>query len=139
MKGSEALEDCAFCKIVRGELSSWKIVENDAVIGILDTNPTAEGHCLIIPKRHVHHWHDLDDAETAIAFNTAKSVAKRIKKAFKPDFVCVFIRGGRVKHAHLVLFPSHEGDRLSGFPQSVLGTAKINLDEVRERLSKAEL
>jgi histidine triad (HIT) family protein len=132
-------EDCVFCKIVRGELPSWKVFENNAAIGILDTNPSAMGHCLIVPKRHVRYWHDLDDTETAEVFNATKSVAKRIKKAFKPDFVCIFVRGGRVKHAHIVLFPSHEGDKLSGFPQSVLGTAKINLEEVREKLLRAKL
>ncbi len=132
-------EECVFCKIVRGELPSWKIVENDSALGILDTNPTAEGHCLIIPKRHVRYWHDLSDAETAVVFNTAKTVAQKIKKVFKPDFVCVFIRGGRVRHAHIVLFPSQEGDKLSGFPQSVLGIAKINFDDVRMKLVSAEL
>lgn len=129
-----SLEDCVFCKIVKGELPSWKIIENNDVLGVLDTNPSAEGHCLIIPKKHVHLWHDLNDVETSAVFNTARLVAKRIKEKFKPDFVCIFVRGGRVKHAHIVLFPSYEGDRLSGFPQSVLGKAEINLKEVQEKL-----
>jgi len=127
-------EDCVFCKIVRGELLSWRIMENNDVIGILDTNPSAEGHCLIIPKKHVPLWDDLDNAETSAVFNAAKLVAKQIKKEYKSDFVCIFVRGGRVKHAHIVLFPSHEGDKLSGFPQSVLGKAEINFKEVQEKL-----
>ena len=127
-------EDCVFCKIVRGELLSWKIVEDDATVGFLDTNPSAEGHCVIIPKRHVRYWYDLTDEETTKVFNTAKAVAKQIKKVYNSDFVCVFIRGGRVKHVHVILFPSYEGDKLSGFPQSVLGTAKINFGEVQEKL-----
>jgi len=127
-------EECVFCRIARGELPSWKIVENDAVIGILDSNPSAEGHCLIIPKRHVRYWHDLSDAEIAAVFSTAKAVAKRIKQEYAPDFVCVFIRGGRVKHTHVVLFPSNEDDKLSGFPQSVLGKANISFEKVHEKL-----
>lgn len=83
-------QECAFCKIVKGESHSWKIFENNTVIGILDTNPSAEGHCLIVPKRHVRYWHDLDDAETATVFNAARTVAKRIKKSFKPDFCLRF-------------------------------------------------
>jgi len=129
-----SVEDCVFCEMVRGELSSWKIMENNEAIGILDTNPSAEGHCLIVPKKHVRYWHDLNEAETSGVFNAARLVAKRIKKEYRPDFVCVFIRGGRVKHAHVVLFPSHEGDKLSGFPQSVLGKAEINFKEVQEKL-----
>ena len=129
-----ASEDCIFCKIVKGESSSWKIIENDKALGILDIYPGVEGHCLIIPKRHVPYWLDLSDAETAIVFNTAKIVAKRIEKVFKSDFVCVFIRGGRVKHTHLVLFPSYKSDKLSGFPQSVLGTAEVDFDKLQEKL-----
>jgi histidine triad (HIT) family protein len=127
-------EDCVFCKIASGELPSWKIMENDEVVGILDTNPSAEGHCLVISKRHVRYWDDLDEAETSSVFNAARLVAKQIKKKYKPDFVCVFIRGGRVKHTHVVLFPSHEDDKLSGFPQSVLGKAEINFEEVQKKL-----
>jgi len=132
------LEDCVFCRIVKGELPCLKVIENDGIIAILDTNSVAEGHCLIIPKKHVHFWHDLDDTETAALFNTAKIVAKKMKKVFKLDFVCVFIRGGRVKHLHAVLFPSHEGDELSGFPQSIFGTAKINLEEVKRKLQSEQ-
>ncbi len=127
-------EDCVFCKITKGELPSWKIMENNEVIGILDTNPSAEGHCLIIPKNHVRYWHDLSDTETSAVFNAARLVAKQIKNEYKPDFVCIFVRGGRVSHTHVVLFPSHEGDKLSGFPQSVLGKAEINFKEVQTRL-----
>jgi histidine triad (HIT) family protein len=127
-------EECVFCRIARDELPSWKIIENEAAIGILDTNPVAEGHCLIVPKTHVRYWHDLSDAEIAAVFKMAKVVAQKIKEVYAPSFVCVFIRGGRVKHTHVVLFPSYEGDKLSGFPQSVLGKADISLEKVQKKL-----
>jgi len=127
-------EECVFCKISRGELPSWKIIENDAVVGILDNSPTAEGHCLIIPKKHVRYWYELGETDIAAVFTTAKAVAKKIKEVYAPDFVCVFIRGGRVKHTHVVLFPSNEADKLSGFPQSVLGKAEVDFTRVQEKL-----
>jgi histidine triad (HIT) family protein len=130
------LEDCIFCKIIKGELPSRKLIENDQVIGILDNNPATEGHSLIIPKRHVTYWNELNYWETAKVFNTAKKVAKQLKKAFKPDYICVFIRGGRIKHTHVVLFPSYDGDKLTGFPQSTLGTPKINLDNTLDKLKE---
>ena len=128
-------KECVFCRIARGELQAWKIVENDSAMVILDTNPTAEGHCLIIPKTHARYWHELNDNDTAALFNTAKIVARKIKEVYSPSFVCVFIRGGRVRHTHVVLFPSYEGDALSGFPQSVLGKKNINFEEVKEKLT----
>ena len=127
-------DECVFCRIVQGKLPSWKIAENDAAIGILDTNPSADGHCLIIPKRHVRYWYDLSDAEICAVFNTAKAVAQKIKKEYAPDCVCIFTRGGRVKHTHVVLFPSNEGDKLGGFPQSVLGKADVDFKKVQEKL-----
>ena len=129
-----AMEDCIFCKIIKGEMPSRKLIETDHVIGILDTIPATEGHCLIIPKRHVKYWNEMTYTETAQVFNTAKKVAMRLKNALKPDYVCVFIRGGRVKHTHVVLIPSYEGDKLTGFPQSALGTPKIDLDELQDKL-----
>jgi diadenosine tetraphosphate (Ap4A) HIT family hydrolase len=80
----------------------------------------------------------LSDAEISAVFNTAKTVAQKIKKEYEPDFVCVFIRGGRVKHTHVVMFPSNEDDKLSGFPQSVLGKADINFEKVQKRLKIGE-
>lgn len=128
------LDDCVFCKIIKGEIPSWKIMETSDVIGILDSTPSAKGHCLIIPKKHVPYWYDLNDAETSVVFNAAKLVAKKIKEKYKPDFVCIFVRGGRVRHTHIVLVPSNEGDQLSGFPQSALGKAEIDFKEVQKQL-----
>lgn len=127
-------DDCVFCRIIRGELPSWKIMETNDTIGILDNTPSAKGHCLVIPKRHVPTWHELSDKEVSAVFNAAKLVAKQIKEKYKPDFVCIFVRGGRVKHTHVVLVPSHEGDALSGFPQSALGKAEIDFAEVQKCL-----
>jgi len=52
-------EDCLFCKIVSGEVPSKEIYEDDNFIGILDINPLAEGHTLIIPKKHFRNLLDL--------------------------------------------------------------------------------
>ena len=46
------MEDCIFCKIVKGEVPSYKIYENADVFAFLDINPYAKGHVLVIPKRH---------------------------------------------------------------------------------------
>jgi len=131
-----AMDDCIFCKIIKGELPSRKLIETDQVIGILDTIPATEGHCLIIPKRHVRYWNEMTYMETTQVFNAARKVAKRMKSALKPDYVCLFIRGGRVKHTHVVLFPSYDGDKLTGFPQSALGSPNIDLDKFLEKLKE---
>jgi len=111
---SDAAE-CIFCKIVSGELSCQKVYEDDKVLGILDIYPFAKGHCQIIPKRHVQWFYDMEDEEIAHLARVAKLVANKIKKAFNPDFVCGFVRGKRIPHVHIILFPIFEGDMLDRF------------------------
>ena len=115
-----AMNDCIFCKIIKGDLPSRKLIETDHVIGILDTIPAIEGHCLIIPKRHVKYWNDMTYTETAQVFNAARKVAKRMENTLKSDYVCMFIRGGRVKHTHVVLFPHTTVTNSLGFPSQPL-------------------
>jgi histidine triad (HIT) family protein len=129
--------DCILCKIVDGELKSWKVYEDDFTVGILDVNPCREGHCLLVPKKHVERFYDLDDRDLERLFTAAKKIAGKIKKAYNPDFVCMFIRGGRLPHLHVALFPSMEGDGVSGFPQSNYPTVEVDLDNAAERIRKA--
>lgn len=131
------LEDCILCRVVRGELPSWRIYEDDFALGVLDVNPCAEGHCLVVPKKHVVGFYEMGDEELSRLFHAVKAVARKIKKAFNPDFVCVFIRGGRISHLHVAVFPSMENDSLSGFPQSSFEKITANLDEVAEKIRNA--
>ena len=50
---------CIFCDIVNGKGEAYRIYEDDHSVGILDINPFAQGHCLVISKRHVPWWHEL--------------------------------------------------------------------------------
>lgn len=108
-------EDCIFCKIVDGRASAYKIHEDDLSMAILDINPFAKGHCLVISKRHVAWWHDLTEEETESLFRIARIVAKKIMKAYSPDFVCMYARGRRIPHVHIFLVPTFGGDLLDRF------------------------
>ncbi|MDX9715104.1 MAG: HIT family protein [Dissulfurispiraceae bacterium] len=130
-------DDCILCSIVAGTLSARKVYEDDEFIGILDATPCAEGHCLVVPKKHIDRFYDLDDDTTAHLFRVVNIVARKIKKAFSPDFVSIFIRGGRISHLHVAVFPSMQNDSLSGFPQSSMGEPEVDLDAVQAKLVDA--
>ena len=85
-------KNCIFCDIVQGRAEAQLIYEDDLSLGLLDINPLAEGHCLIIPKRHVPWWHDLTVEETESLFRVAKRVSEKIMQTFRPDFVCMYAR-----------------------------------------------
>ncbi len=107
--------NCTFCEIVKGKAPAYKIYEDDLSVGLLDIHPFAQGHCLVISKRHVPWWHDLTGEETKSLFGVAKKVANKIQKAFHPDFVCMYARGRRIPHTHIFLVPTYNGDLMDRF------------------------
>lgn len=138
-------KSCIFCRIVEGSAEAHRIYEDDLSMAILDINPLAKGHCLVIPKRHVPWWHDLTVEETESLFMVAKIVADKIMEAFKPDFVCMYARGRRIPHTHIFLVPTYKGDPLDRFfnalegfqesPKILTGYAEqASMEETAEKL-----
>jgi histidine triad (HIT) family protein len=108
-------KSCVFCDIVAGNSDAYRVYEDELSLGILDINPLAKGHCLVIPKRHVPWWHDLTDEEIKSLFSMARVIAQKLMKTFQPDFVCMYARGRRIPHTHIFLVPSFSGDILDRF------------------------
>lgn len=109
---------CVFCQIISGESNSRKIYEDEGVIAILDIKPRlAPGQCLVIPKKHVEQFYDLDDDEVADLFKAVKVVAKKMTRVFAPPRfrICTLTSGRTVPHAHVFLFPSSEDGVLDKF------------------------
>lgn len=94
------------------------------------------GRCLVIPKRHVTWFYDLEDEEAGQLFIAAKAMAKRIKKAFNPDFVTVFIRGQRIPHAHIILQPSCIGDAMDKVFTSLVSYFQFPSQEVLDKMAE---
>ena len=100
-----------FSKIVKGEIPSYKIAEDDKFYAFFDINPVAAGHTLVIPKREEDYIFDLTDEELAEMMVFAKKVAAAMKKAFPCRKICVAVLGLEVPHAHIHLVPLQgEGD-----------------------------
>ncbi len=111
------MSECIFCKIIKGEASARKLYEDETTLCILDIGQIVSdagrfilGRSLVIPKRHVPWFYDLEDEEAGQLFIATKIVANKLKRAFNPDFVTVFIRGQRISHAHIILQPSSGED-----------------------------
>ena len=104
------MEDCIFCKIVKGEIPCFKVYEDAKVLAFEDINPISKGHTLIIPKNHAENiWEIPGDDLTAIVL-AAKKVAGGIKAALNPSGVAMLQLNGKgvnqvVMHYHLHLMP----------------------------------
>ena len=107
-----------FAKIAAGEIPSYKCAENEKFYAFLDINPLAKGHTLVIPRREVDYYFDLDDDEIAQMAVVAKQVATAIKKAFPCRKVGMAVLGLEVAHAHIHLVPmQNERDMLFSNPK----------------------
>ena len=94
-----------FSKIAAGEIPSYKCAENDKFYAFLDINPLAKGHTLVIPRREVDYFFDLEDEELVEYQVFAKRVAAAIKEAFPCKKVAQVVLGLEVPHAHIHLIP----------------------------------
>jgi len=108
-------ESCIFCDIVAGKAEAYKVFEDEKSLCILDINPYTKGHCLVISKRHVPWWHDLEEDEVMSLFRVARMVARRMMKSLSPEFVCMYARGRRIPHTHIFLIPTAKDDVLDRF------------------------
>jgi histidine triad (HIT) family protein len=140
---SEDPESCIFCQIAAGRTSAHIVHEDQHSLAVLDIQPLAQGHCLVIPKRHVPWWHDLTEEETESLFRVARETAQKIMKAFRPDFVCMYARGRRIPHTHIFLVPTTKGDpldrhfnALEGFQEASLQLMSLRDDEVMNDTQK---
>ena len=137
--------NCLFSRIFTGEEQIRKIYEDENTMAILDKTPRfAQGQCIVIHRRHVEQFYELEDDEIAELFKTVKAVAKKLKRAFDSQFVCLFSRGQGIPHAHIIVFPSSPLATLDGFFSSQFVSIKLatesdnnELDEVARNVRNA--
>jgi histidine triad (HIT) family protein len=117
-----------FTRIVKGEIPSYKVAEDDHFYAFLDIQPLAEGHTLVVPKKETDYIFDIDDKEYRDFFSFARKVAKAIDEVIECKKVGIAVVGLEVAHAHIHLVPLNSiGD---------LDFGKKKLDPGIERMSE---
>ena len=94
-----------FSKIVRNELPSFNVYENENHIAFLDINPLKIGHTLVIPKKEIDYIFDINSKEYEELWNFAKIVAKGMRKVIECERISIVVMGLDVPHAHIHLIP----------------------------------
>jgi histidine triad (HIT) family protein len=103
-----------FAKILRGEIPSHRVYEDDAVVAFMDVMPQGPGHTLVVPKAPSRNLLDADPATLGPLFTTVQKVARAVKKAFGSDGVTILqfnepASGQTVYHLHVHVIPRFEG------------------------------
>ena len=125
-------EPSIFTKIIRGEIPSHKIYEDDKTLAFLDITPNVIGHTLVIPKIQVDQFNDLDDETYHAIWATVKKVANNHQEKLGTDRIGISIKGVDVPHAHVHVLPFDVGEHMGPHEDS----PKLSQDELAELAKK---
>ena len=127
--------DCLFCKIINDEIPSKTIYEDDYVKVFLDINPNTNGHSLIVPKKHLQDFREVDDELLIHIHNLIKKLYPIYKEKLHCEGLTICNNtelGQEVKHYHVHLIPRYENDKV------ILNSNKEllkDLDEIQNKLN----
>ncbi|WDZ78135.1 HIT family protein [Ensifer adhaerens] len=130
-----------FAKILRGEIPSHRVYEDDATIAFMDVMPQAEGHLLVVPKAPSRNLLDADPATLPALVATVQKLAVAAKEAFDADGVTVMQfneapAGQSVFHLHFHVIPRRAGVPLKPHSGTMEDGAVLaaNAEKVRQAL-----
>ena len=109
------MDNCVFCKIVKGEIPCHKVFENDDVLAFLDIEPCSDGHTIVIPKRHIEHFEDMSPEYSGKLFSGVNKVYREVLKKLKIPAANVGFNnhapaGQVVSHMHVHIIPRRDDD-----------------------------
>lgn len=125
-----------FTKIVKGEIPSYKIAENEHCYAFLDIRPIQLGHSLVIPKMEVDYIFDVEDELLAEMMRFAKKVAKAIESTVECKRISVGVFGLEVPHAHIHLIPMNQMSDVS-FSNTPKELTKEQFIALADQIAKA--
>ncbi|MEM4499755.1 MAG: HIT family protein [Candidatus Woesearchaeota archaeon] len=109
--------DCIFCKIVKGELPSYKVYEDEKVLAFLDIKPANYGHILVIPKEHYNNILDIDEEDLIALISACKKISSVIASVLEPDGINILqsnnpAAGQVINHFHIHIIPRNQQDNV---------------------------
>ena len=132
------MDDCIFCKIIRGEIPSFKVYEDDKVFAFEDINPISPGHTLVIPKKHAENIWDIDESDMIAVQRASKKIAGAIKKALGVDGIACMQLNGRAANQEVMHYHLHLVPRKADGPPLPIASWKIKPGNMEELKARAE-
>ena len=124
-----------FTRIIKGEIPSYKIAENERYYAFLDINPLSEGHALVVPKVEVDYIFDLDSDDLSGLFAFGQRVARAIESVVTCERIGVAVIGLEVPHAHVHLIPIN-GIHDIDFSKERVAMTPQQFEALAERISE---
>jgi len=127
------MSDSIFTKIIKGEIPSYKIAEDDRFIAFLDVFPIKKGHTLVVPKAQIDYLFDLDDSLLSDLMIFAKKVAQKMERAISCERIGIAVIGLEVPHAHIHLVPLDTVGDID-FSQPKLQLSAMEMTEIADSI-----
>lgn len=135
------MEDCLFCKIIKGDIPATKVYEDDKVVAFLDINPVNPGHTLVVTKKHYEDFLSCEDDVLENLVIAMKKVANAITEALELKGFNIeqnngSIAGQIIPHLHFHIIPRNENDGLRHWPGNKYkeGEAEEIAEKIREKI-----
>lgn len=130
-------KDCLFCKIIKGEIPSYKIYEDKFTFAFLDISKSPEGHTLVVPKCHTENMSTCSSSDFKRVMATAKRIAAHYEKIGFADATNIYINSGKpagqeVMHLHVHILPRRIDDKIKF--DSSRNASDIELSETHDLL-----
>jgi len=129
--------DCVFCRIIRGEIPSMKVYEDERTLAFMDIAGDADGHMLAVPKKHMKSILDCDAETLHDLMDTVQKASRHLTENCGYEGVNLLNASGEsagqsVPHFHIHIIPRKAGDGIDAWP--VLPGAMEKTAEVYERI-----
>ncbi len=102
------MQDSIFTKIIKGEIPSLKVYEDDLVLAFLDIHPVQPGHTLVVPKKQVDRLEELDDITYQHLWQVTKKLMRHLRQSLQVERTTLKVEGFDVPHTHIHLIPCNE-------------------------------
>jgi histidine triad (HIT) family protein len=102
------MDVCAFCDVVAYKSSAHRVFEDDQTLAFLDQHPINPGHLLVIPKRHVADFYELDDRTYGHLMSIVRTLGAAVAATVHPKKVGLIVAGFDVPHTHVHVVPMHD-------------------------------
>ena len=131
------MEECLFCKIIKGEIPSTKVYEDNKVYAFLDIAPVNKGHTLVIPKDHAVNILDIKEEDLDAVSHVVRKLVPAIKQTVNADGINVMSSNGKaagqvIMHSHIHIIPRFENDGLNHWPQGKYEDKEA--DNIKEKI-----
>ena len=134
-KDPKPVENCPFCRIVAGTLSTFKVWEDKNFLAFLDHKPISPGHTLVIPKLHYPYLFEMPENTYDRLMSVSRKLAEPLRSAMGTKRIGVLVEGFGVDHCHVHLVPINGSNELT--KKGVAGVSDDEFKRVSDQIKSA--